>query len=71
MVPCHIISNAKSEAMTLSRKPVDCLLRVGNESLYGVQVPQGLVGKLGYDGVRLAGESEQRGWYCERFTSPL
>ena len=27
------ISTSKSEAMVLSRKPVDCLLRVGNESL--------------------------------------
>ena len=27
------ISTTKSEAMTLSRKPVDCLFRVGNESL--------------------------------------
>ena len=27
------ISTSKSEAMILSRKPVDCLLRVGNESL--------------------------------------
>uniref|UniRef100_A0A8C5CRJ5 Reverse transcriptase domain-containing protein n=1 Tax=Gadus morhua TaxID=8049 RepID=A0A8C5CRJ5_GADMO len=31
------ISTAKSEAMTLSRKPVDCLLRVGNESLAQVK----------------------------------
>ena len=27
------ISTSKSEAMVLSRKPVDCLLRVGNECL--------------------------------------
>ena len=27
------ISTSKSEAMVLSRKSVDCLLRVGNESL--------------------------------------
>ena len=27
------ISTSKSEAMVLSRKPVDCLLRAGNESL--------------------------------------
>ncbi|CAB1448574.1 unnamed protein product [Pleuronectes platessa] len=31
------ISSAKSEAMTLSRKPMDCLLRVGNESLAQVK----------------------------------
>uniref|UniRef100_A0A8C5CGF6 Reverse transcriptase domain-containing protein n=1 Tax=Gadus morhua TaxID=8049 RepID=A0A8C5CGF6_GADMO len=31
------ISTAKSESMTLSRKPVDCLLRVGNESLAQVK----------------------------------
>ena len=31
------ISTAKSEAMTLCRKPMDCLLRVGNESLAQVK----------------------------------
>ena len=31
------ISTSKSEAMTLSRKPMDCLLRVGNESLAQVK----------------------------------
>ncbi|KAM7380977.1 hypothetical protein PAMP_004240 [Pampus punctatissimus] len=31
------ISTSKSEAMVLSRKPMDCLLRVGNESLLQVK----------------------------------
>ncbi|KAJ8012365.1 hypothetical protein DPEC_G00041950 [Dallia pectoralis] len=31
------VSTSKSEAMTLSRKPVECLLRVGNESLLQVK----------------------------------
>ncbi len=32
-----MISTSKSEAMLLSRKPVDCPLRVGNESLPQVE----------------------------------
>ncbi len=32
-----IISNSKSEATVLSRRPVDHLLRVGNESLHQVK----------------------------------
>ena len=43
------ISTSKSEAMVLSRKPMDCLLRVGNESL-----PQ--VKEFKYLGVLFASE---------------
>ena len=61
------ISTAKSKAMTLTRKP-DCLLRVGNESL--AQVKEFKYLGILLLSVRLAGESEQRGRYCVRFTAP-
>ena len=52
------ISTSKSEAMVLSRKPMDCLLRVGNESL-----PQ--VKEFKYLGVLFASEGTMEreiGW---------
>ena len=51
-------NTAKSEAMTLSRKPVVCLLRVGNESVAQVK-------KFNYLGVLFASEgtmAREIGW---------
>ena len=69
------ISTSKSEAMVLSRKPMDCLLRVGNESL-----PQ--VKEFKYLGVLFASEGTMEreigrrigaagGRYYIHFTTPL
>ena len=53
-----LISTSKSEAMTLSRKRVDCLLPVGNESLAQVK-------KFKYLGILFASEGTMEreiGW---------
>lgn len=58
------ISTSKSEPMVLSRKPIDCLLPVGNVSLHpskGVHVPRGLVHGRGEDGGRVWLENRSNG----------
>ena len=62
-------------SITLSRKQVDCLLRVGNKSLPQMKefkylrVLYASEGTMGTE--RLAEESEQQVRYCVRFTAPL
>ena len=68
------ISTSKSEAMVLSRKPVDCLLQVGNVSLPQVKefkYLRVLFTSEGMMGVRLTAELEQRVRCCMRFTQWL